>query len=49
MTNCPLLNRQCEQNKCAWWIEIVEDDCYEGRCAVSQLATTINCEVKLHG
>jgi hypothetical protein len=44
----------CIKGHCAWWVEVNEGSLNYGnltkvgRCAITQLAITINCEVKMH-
>ncbi len=41
----------CLGKRCAWWIEVYESESLSvpkkvGRCAITQLAIEINCNVK---
>lgn len=61
MTNlaCPMKveaydnsGRWCIKYKCAWWVNTLEFDVDKsrvGKCAVKQIAETVNCDVKIHG
>lgn len=36
MSICPLTNERCLQDKCAWWVDIRDDDVYAD-CAIPAL------------
>ena len=49
---CPIMSAnmavRCFEGKCAWYIQIIENNNEIWRCAVTQLALEINCNIMEH-
>lgn len=35
MAKCPLTKKKCLEDKCAWWVKLINDKQERGRCAIA--------------